>query len=43
MAGYSTKEIAKAFNCNDGSVLFAKKKGFKSGWIAKAESRRMVA
>lgn len=42
-AGVRPSEIAKAFNCDDGSVLFAKKKGFKSGWIAKAESRRMVA
>ena len=43
LAGYSTKEIAEAFNCDDGSVHHAMRKGFKSGWIARAESRRMVA
>jgi len=43
LAGYSTKEIAEAFNCDDGSVHHAMRKGFKSGWIARAESRRIQA
>jgi len=43
LAGYSPKEIADAFNCDDGSVHHAMRQGFKSGWYEKAESRRMVA
>lgn len=43
LAGYSPKEIAEAFNCDDGSVHHAMRQGFKSGWYEKAESRRMVA
>lgn len=42
-AGVRPSEIARAFKCNHGSVLFAKRQGFKSGWIARAESRRIKA
>ena len=43
LAGFSPKEIAEAFQCDDGSVHHAMRKGFKSGWIARAESRRIQA
>ena len=43
LAGYSPNEIAKAFKCDHGSVLFAKRQGFKSGWTAKAERRGLEA
>ena len=42
-AGVRCTEIAKAFKCNHGSVLFAKRQGFKSGWTAKAERRGLEA
>ena len=43
LAGYSPNEIAKAFNCDHGSVHHAMRKGFKSGWIARAERSRIKA
>lgn len=42
-AGVRCTEIAKAFKCNHGSVLFAKRQGFKSGWLSKAERRGLEA
>ena len=42
-AGVGCTEIAKAFKCDHGSVLFAKRNGFKSSWNAKAERRGLEA
>jgi hypothetical protein len=42
-AGVSLGQIAKAFSCDDGSVLSAKKQGFKSGWMLRAENGNMAA
>jgi hypothetical protein len=42
-AGVGCLEIAKAFKCDHGSVLYAKRQGFKSAWSAKAEKRGLVA
>ena len=42
-AGVRPTEIAKAFKCDHGSVLFAKRHGFKSSWNAKAERRGLEA
>ena len=41
--GVKPCEIARAFNYDHGSVLFAKSKGFKSGWTTKAERRGLEA
>lgn len=41
--GTRPSEIAKAFGCHHSTVLSAKKNGFKSGWITRAESRRIQA
>lgn len=38
LAGFSPKEIAEAFQCDDGSVHHAMRNGFKSGWYQRAES-----
>jgi len=40
-AGLRPYEIAEAFQCDHGSVLFAKKQGFKSGWMLRAERTRL--
>lgn len=40
-AGLRPYEIAEAFQCDHGSVAFAKKQGFKSGWMLRAERTRL--
>jgi len=40
-AGFRPYEIADAFSCNHGSILFAKKQGFKSGWMLRSERVRL--
>jgi hypothetical protein len=42
-AGVRASEIAKAFKCDQDSVLYAKRNNFKSGWIARAEKRGLEA
>lgn len=42
-AGVSASEIAKAFKCDHGSVLFAKRNGFKSAWTNKADRSKVMA
>lgn len=42
-AGLRPYEIAQAFQCDHGSVAFAKKQGFKSGWMLRAERARLKA
>lgn len=41
-AGISPSEISRRFNCDHGSVLYAKRKGFKPAWSCK-EKEALVA
>jgi len=41
-AGISPSEISRKFNCDHGSVLYAKRKGFKPAWSCK-EKEALVA
>ncbi|NDC24598.1 MAG: hypothetical protein EBZ49_10805, partial [Proteobacteria bacterium] len=42
-AGVRASEIAKAFKCDHDSVLYAKRNGFKSGWMARSERKGLEA
>jgi hypothetical protein len=41
-AGISPSEISRKFNCDHGSVLYAKRKGFRPAWSCK-EKEALVA